>query len=151
MSRMFENYYKSDEQLYACSCQATLNACDTAGPLKLLRDITGKFYGVEAKYGAPFTLYFHITETDNQLIDDVFTKGTIEFRLFSKPNHKLVLSKQFTGNEVFNAITQDISLAFTASDITILKPEVYDMTVTLTSGEDHYMLHTEQDGIISIR
>ena len=94
MSRMFDNYTTSDWVCNTDSSPVSLFNFEEYEGIKFLHDKKGNFYGIEAKYLKPFTLYFGLRDALDQNIDEYVQNGAIQVQFCSTgPNSKIIFEK----------------------------------------------------------
>ena len=148
---MFYNYNLPDGFEQACCCSQSEELYSADGNLKKLYDVTGKFYGVEAKYQMPFTLYFHLDCFDCFTLADIVEASSVELSLHTKSSAKPTLTKTYTGASVYDSITQDLKIAINQEEASQLKQELYFITVKLVSADKTYIIHSDRSGILLVR
>lgn len=143
MSRMFDTYNKVVHDIN-CSREGFIETRKTN--LKVLSDISGKIYGIEAPHLQPFILYCNLVETSNQSLDDFIKNCLVEFRLYSKGgNHKLALEKIFSPIDKFNSYSRDLVIEISAEEAVKLKQETYYFDIKLTHSSGCYRLFSEKN------
>lgn len=151
MSSMFDNYSSQNLNVYQDSCCLMTQFEASSSYVKDLYDKKHRFYGVEAKYQMPFSLYLHLIEMTNQSIDQFISECSIELNICTIPYKKAILSKVFVGKNVFNKDTQDIKVDITQEEAQQLNQETYSLIVKLFHTTGTYIIHSEHDGVLVIR
>jgi hypothetical protein len=144
---MFDSYNIPNLEYYNASECLERNS----GTTKMLYDKNNRFYGVEAKYQMPFSLYFHLTEASNQSIEEAIKNSNIKFSIYSKPSGKSLISKTLKGESVFNPSSRDLKIDINQAEAQLLAQETYYMHLVLACTEGSYVLHAGSDGVLVIR
>jgi hypothetical protein len=147
---MFENYNTFLEYPLILDSPSEVEN-HNSGATKLLYNKKGQFYGVEAKYLMPFSLYFHLTEASNQDITSMICESVVEFSIYSKPSYKPLIQKTLLGKEIFNSTAQDLKIDINQEEAQRLSQETYYLELKLNYPSGYYILHSEQDGLLVIR
>ena len=151
MSRMFDSYNNLTYDSYINSCSPIEQSIASSSYLKALYDKKQCFYGVEAKYQMPFSLYFHLTEATDQYLDQFIADCGIEFSICTKPLGKPIITKVLSGKDAFNIITKDIKVDITQDEAQLLNQETYSIILKLIHTTSTYIIHSERDSVLVIR
>jgi hypothetical protein len=148
---MFDNYNKpAYDFLIVSRCPNEIEG-QKSFTVKELFNKNHKFYGIEAQYLMPFSLYFHLTEATDQALDSFIKECRIEFSIYSTPTHKTVLLKSGLASSYFDYSTKDIKIEISQEEAQLLKQETYQMSLKLIHPNRFYILHSESDGVLIIR
>jgi hypothetical protein len=148
---MFDGYNSLNSDSYINSCFLLEQPGASDSYLKALYDKKQCFYGVEAEYQMPFSLYFHLTEATNQPLDQFIANCVVEFSICTKPLGKPIITKVFPGKDTFNINTQDIKVDISQDDAQLLKQETYSIILKLIHTTSTYIIHSERDSVLVIR
>lgn len=154
MSKMFYNY-DNNIDLDLSNTTVLPSVLPKVMPLQSLPNISmlynrkGEMYGVETKYGMPFTLYFHLDELHGWSLQDFVQESKVNFKLLTQ-NHKVVLDKIFEGKNIFTS-GSDLEIVVTQEEANTLKQESYRMELTLYPNIGFYKLFSENDGLLVVR
>lgn len=153
MSKMFYNYDNDIDIILPPVELPNLKPIQSSTGISILYNLKGEMYGVEAKHGLPFTLYFHLDELHGWQLDDLMASSMIEFKLITQ-NHKVALEKTFAGSDIFTR-SQDLIITINQEEAAQLKQESYKMDLKLVSTTSttsyFYPLFSESDGLLVIR
>ena len=154
MSKMFVNYDNNiDLELpeFEPNFGPRLSPMTSLPGISMLYNVKGECYGVEVKHQMPFELFFHMDETHGWPLDSLVSESIVEFKLFTRGNHKVILQKEFAGTEVFNSLSSDLRILINQEEAQLLKQEAYEISVILRYPTGFYKLFTETDGLLVVR
>ena len=141
---MFINYDNPNKMVLVKPC---FNNVRTA--VKPVITKGGKFLGVQADYGTPFTLYFHLENFSADSLEMLLISSTtLEILSFSG---KSLVVKNYATQDIFNQFTRDLHVEVLPEDIKDLKKETYKIKLTLNAEDKVYPLFSEKDGYLTFR
>jgi hypothetical protein len=148
---MFDNYNKPTYDFLMATRGLNVIEDQKSSTVKALFNKNHEFYGIEAQYLMPFSLYFHLTEAADQALDSFIKECRIEFSIYSTPTHKTVLLKSGLASSYFDDSINDIKIEVSQEEAQLLKQETYQMSLKLIHPTRFYILHSESDGVLMIR
>lgn len=154
MSKMFVNYDNNiDLELpeFEPNFGPRLSPMTSLPGISMLYNVKGECYGVEVKHQMPFELFFHLDEAHGWPLDSLINESSVELKILTRGNHKVILQKEFIGTEIFNSMSSDLRVLINQEEAQLLKQEAYEISVILRYPTGFYKLFTETDGLLVVR